>query len=502
MNDRKVVIIGAGLGGLFCAAILSKEGWPVCVLEKHYRAGGGLHTFVRNGFTFDTGMHCLAGFEEGGVLQKLCHYLGVFNKLSFAPYDSDAFDTLYIGSDGARYRFPIGEEAFMAQMIHYFPHQQKQIEKYMSDLASITDPVDMLRLCYNEQAVTYERGLGLESLGHFMEQRFSDSKIIGTLLWNSGLYGGDLDYTPTYLLAVISRIFIKGATRFSNGAQPLADALVEEIRKNGGEVRLKAEVCTVEVGDHKAVTGVRLVSGERIGGTHFISTVHPALSLSWFPQGVFSKAFTNRINEQKHTDSTFYLFIILKPERFPFLNSNLFYANDYKDICKPPLWEESGPSTLMAFTAPSGKEGAFARTLKISSPISFDGFRQWQGTLPGQRGDEYEAYKQKYIQMLLAGALKVFPNLPEAIDTLFAASPITYQYYTGSVDGSNYGFSKDYRSLHFSRLLPRTKLGNFFFSGQNLNMHGIVGVPISAVITCGELIGLKYLLEKINGNRL
>ncbi|MCL2728336.1 MAG: hypothetical protein FWD56_08140, partial [Bacteroidales bacterium] len=233
---------------------------------------------------------------------------------------------------------------------------------------------------------------------------------------------------------------------------------------------------------------------------HFISTVHPKVSLSWFPESSFPKAFTNRISEQKHTCSTFSVFVTLKPSCFPYINSNIFYAHDYMDICRSPLWTDSGPNTLMAFTAPSGKEGDFARTLKISAPISFEPFRRWQGTLPGQRGNEYEERKYQYAEMLLRRAAAILPDLPASIDSLFAASPLTYQHYSGSVDGSSFGFSKDCRNLNFSRLLPRTKIPNFFFSGQNLNMHGILGVPISAVITCGELIGLAHFLKKLERN--
>ena len=497
MNNKRVVVIGAGLGGLFCGAILAKEGWSVQVLEKHYTAGGGLHTFKRNGFAFDTGMHYVAGFEEGGALRKLCAYLGVLNKLDFSPLSADAFDVLRVSSDGAEYGFPIGEDAFVEKMQSYFPHQQAQIKAYVKDLAAITNPVEMLQLRYSERPVTYESGMGIEPLGRFMERHFSEPKLVGALLWNSALYGGNRAFTPAYMHAVVSRFFIKGATRFSKGAQQLADALVQVIEANGGEVRLRVEVCAVELTHNKEVMGVQLTTGERVGGTHFISTVHPEVSLSWFPQSAFPKAFSHRIMEQKHTDSTFSVFATLQAGRFPYINSNIFYARDYVDICSPPVWDESGPNVTMAFTAPSGREGAFARTLKISAPISFGPFSRWQGTLPGQRGSDYEACKCQYADLLLTRAAALFPDLPKAIDSFYAASPLTYQYYTGSKNGSNFGFSKDCRNLHFSRLLPRTKIPNFFFSGQNLNMHGILGVPISAVITCGELIGLEHFLKKL-----
>src|SRR5690606_38609915 len=56
-----IIVIGSGLGGLVCAAILAKEGRKVLVLEKNKQYGGNLQTFVRNRCIFDTGVHYLGG---------------------------------------------------------------------------------------------------------------------------------------------------------------------------------------------------------------------------------------------------------------------------------------------------------------------------------------------------------------------------------------------------------------------------------------------------------
>ena len=50
-----VVIIGSGVGGLCCAALLAKYGYRVIVCESHAIAGGAAHSFERNGYKFDSG---------------------------------------------------------------------------------------------------------------------------------------------------------------------------------------------------------------------------------------------------------------------------------------------------------------------------------------------------------------------------------------------------------------------------------------------------------------
>ena len=63
--NKTAVIVGGGLGGLFTAAILSKEGVKVTVLEKNLNLGGGLQSFKRFGEVYDAGMHILSGMHEG-----------------------------------------------------------------------------------------------------------------------------------------------------------------------------------------------------------------------------------------------------------------------------------------------------------------------------------------------------------------------------------------------------------------------------------------------------
>ncbi|KAG1647285.1 hypothetical protein GQR58_030716 [Nymphon striatum] len=69
--------------------------------------------------------------------------------------------------------------------------------------------------------------------------------------------------------------------------------------------------------------------------------------------------------------------------------------------------------------------------------------------------------------------------------------------YIGCNQGSMYGYVKDANSPLMSFISPRTKIANLYFTGQGLNMHGILGVTISGVVTCSEILGGEYLLNKI-----
>jgi all-trans-retinol 13,14-reductase len=65
-----------------------------------------------------------------------------------------------------------------------------------------------------------------------------------------------------------------------------------------------------------------------------------------------------------------------------------------------------------------------------------------------------------------------------------------------------YGYKKNYDNMIETRILPKTKIENMFLTGQNVNLHGILGVPLSAIITVGTIVGgIDRLVQKINNNQ-
>ena len=44
---------------------------------------------------------------------------------------------------------------------------------------------------------------------------------------------------------------------------------------------------------------------------------------------------------------------------------------------------------------------------------------------------------------------------------------------------------------------PSTRVKGLYLTGQNLNLHGILGVSISALKTCGDILGMDYLVKKV-----
>lgn len=62
-HETDYVVIGSGIGGLSCAALLARYGYSVTVCEAHYHAGGAAHGFEVQGFDFDAGPSFFAGLS-------------------------------------------------------------------------------------------------------------------------------------------------------------------------------------------------------------------------------------------------------------------------------------------------------------------------------------------------------------------------------------------------------------------------------------------------------
>tara|TARA_Y100001968_G_scaffold21904_1_gene17312 strand:+ start:1301 stop:2818 length:1518 start_codon:yes stop_codon:yes gene_type:complete len=70
-----VIVVGGGIAGLTAAALLAHERVPITLLEAHHQTGGCAGTFHRDKYIFDVGATQVAGFEPGGIHDRIFRYL-------------------------------------------------------------------------------------------------------------------------------------------------------------------------------------------------------------------------------------------------------------------------------------------------------------------------------------------------------------------------------------------------------------------------------------------
>lgn len=148
-------------------------------------------------------------------------------------------------------------------------------------------------------------------------------------------------------------------------------------------------------------------------------------------------------------------------------------------------------------TPATSRSSEYADGYSVITYLDYAELSQWENTTVEKRGDEYKAFKQQKAEQLLAAVENRFNGIQAATEAIYTSTPLTWRDYTGTIDGSAYGIMKDYNSPMHSMILPKTKIANLLLTGQNVNLHGILGVTISSILTCGELIDIKQLIGKI-----
>ena len=149
-------------------------------------------------------------------------------------------------------------------------------------------------------------------------------------------------------------------------------------------------------------------------------------------------------------------------------------------------------------TPPDSHQSEYASKALVTAPMSFQMVKKWENTYVGKRGDDYLAWKNEKTEMLLSMVEEMHPGFSDCIEAVNSSSPLTIRDYYGVKEGAICGFSKDCHNIALSQVPVVTKIKNLLLTGQNNNLHGFCGVPLTAINTCEALLGLNYVVDKIN----
>ena len=494
-----VVIIGAGLGGLFTGAILAKEGFSVTILEKNATIGGGLQTFKRFGETFDTGMHVIGGMRPGGNIRKICNYLGITDQVRLQDVDDDCTDRLYFSEDKRYYTLAKGKEGFVNSLAAYFPEEREHLEAYVEAVLALTDQVDLFNLRPSDgtSRLFAHSDSFMMAADAFIASHVENPKLRTILAYMNPLYGGRADQTPAYIHAIISTLYIKGASRFIDGSSHFADTLADSIRAHGGQVLAGDGVAWIEVNDRQ-VDYVRTKSGLQYTADYYISDIHPCTLIRLMDEKAFPKSYRERLNIIPNTHSAFTLYIKLKPNTFPYINHSEYYMTRYADVWNFSRTDRPWPLGFLMMTPPNEDQGEYATKVLVTAPMPFQMVKQWEDTTVGHRGADYEKWKAECARLLLEQLEEMHPGFSEAIEAINTSSPLTIRDYYGVKEGSICGYAKNCQNIILSQVPVVTKIRNLLLTGQNINLHGFCGVPLTAINTCEAILGINYIINKIN----
>jgi len=496
-----VVIVGSGMGGLACAYILSKAGKRVVVLEKNHQIGGNLQVFSREKTIFDTGVHYIGGMDKGQNMYKLFKYFGIIEGLKLIRMDEDGFDHLHFGDETKAYKYGMGYEKFIKNIVADFPDERVAIEKYCELIQQFCAQFPLYQL--KDAEAHYREDHFLEANAKsIIEGITANQRLRDIMSGTNALYAGTIK-TPFYVHALVVNSYIESSWRCVDGGSQIAILMQKRIRHFGGEVLKRTEVVSANYNEDKTVESVNLSDGRKIYGKKFISNAHPKQTIKLFGEDKFLKAYVNRINSLTNTTSCFTLHVAFKEKSFKYLNYNLYQSNQADIWNLTNYKKENWPEGYMLSTPACSKDKVFAEGASIMCYMRFDDVAEWANTHntvvhKTERPEAYEKFKIECAEKILDAVSKQIPNFRDYVKSYYCSTPLTFRDYIGNDDGNMYGVEKDSSDGLKTFINPKTKIPNLYLTGATINLHGILGVGISSLVTCFEFLDKKTLLAEIN----
>lgn len=482
MKKFDVIIIGSGLGGLECGVMLSRKGLSVLILESQHQPGGCMQSYIRKGTAFDTGLHYVGGLQEGEALHDTFKTLGLL-ELPWQKLDSDAFDKVTIA--GETFHFAEGYRNFADTLAERFPNERQALYDYVDMLRTIDE--EQLKALnpqpsQNDSPATLATTMdSLSSINAYqwLHEKFSDELLINVLSGTSLKMELHKDTLPLFTFTHGNSSFIQSSWRLKGDGNMLVEKLISKIKENGGEVICDSKVTELTETEGQLSAAI-CDNGERYEAKWFISNLHPAMTCDLVKESkVMKSIYRRRMTRLQNTFGMFTCSIKLKDNALPYFNHNKFV---YEKANVWELSEENHDGMGILISMPVKGD-----SLDILTPMLWSECKAWENTTVGHRGEDYKAMKQQKAEQCIRLAETQLPDLRHAIDSIHTSTPLTYRDYNNTPEGSAYGIRKDCTMPMMTILTPRTPIPNLLMTGQNLMLHGLHGVTMTALFTCKEI---------------
>ncbi|MCP4655633.1 MAG: NAD(P)/FAD-dependent oxidoreductase [bacterium] len=230
------LIIGSGIGGLFCANKLVQEGLRVLLVEQHYMVGGYCSTFKRKGFVFDAATHFypLLG-NPTTITGKLLTELGINTEwVKMDPVDTFHFP------DGSRFQVPADLDTYRRRLDEEFPHEKENLDRFF---AAVHETYMLGLLCYF-------RGRCLDRLGPWqgmsmleaLDRYIRDRKLKLLLTADCPHWGSPPSRTSFVFDSMLRLSYFLGNYYPVGGSQAFADELARRFEEQGGDILMSSRV--------------------------------------------------------------------------------------------------------------------------------------------------------------------------------------------------------------------------------------------------------------------
>src|SRR5690606_24348831 len=311
--------------------------------------------------------------------------------------------------------------------------------------------------------------------------------------------------TPFYVHALVSKSYIDSAYKCEGGSSRIAKSLWRRRQELGAAVIRREEVVCLHQ-DKGRIVAAETVSGRYFYGNHFISNVHPRQTMQWLDSDLIKPIYRRRLEKIENSIAAFMVNVVLKPGKVAYKNHNIYWNRSEDSLAALNYGKGEWPANYALYYSRDPQQPEFAESVALLTYMHSEETAIWKDSenrtaAAAERTSDYDHYKQTKAHRLLQQVAQHFPEIQQHLHSYNVATPLTFRDYMGTHDGSMYGLMNDVQQPEYTRVPIQTKVPNLLLTGQNVGLHGVLGVSITAVATAGYLLGLEHLVKKINQNR-
>jgi len=492
-NGVRIIVIGAGIGGLTAGALLARRGYQVLILDQALVPGGCASTFKRQGFTFDVGATQVAGLEPGGIHHRIFEELEIELPEATpcdpacAVYLPDETEPINVWRDPQRWQeerqrqFP-GSEPFWELLAKLFeiswqfqsrdPVLPPRNLWDLWQLGSAVRPSTMLTLPYTLLTVGDAlRGYGL-----------ADNLRLRTFLDLQLKLYSQVDAEETALLYAATALSVsqnpQGLFHLKGSMQVLSDRLVAALKQYGGRLLMRHTVEKIQV-ESSGAAGV-VIRNQKTGevwtepadGVVANVTVQNLVQLlgEHAPRG-----YQHRVDKLPLASGAFVVYLGVDEKAIPpDCPPHLQFLYDYEG----PLGENN--SLFVSVSRPGDGRAPEGKATIIAS--SFTDPRTWW------QCQDYEALKRQYTEKAIARLSQYFHLTPATILYTEAATPRTFARFTARDQGIVGGIGQRVSTFGPFGFANRTPIKHLWLVGDSTHPgEGTAGVSYSALTVVRQI---------------
>lgn len=496
MASSKVVVIGAGIGGLTTGALLARRGYDVLVLDQALVPGGCASTFKRRGFTFDVGATQVAGLESGGIHKRIFDELEI-DLPEATPCDPTCAvflpgetEPINVWRDPEKWKaerqqqFP-GSEPFWQLMTTLFEASWKFQSRDpvlpprnvwdLWQLVSAVRPDTLITLPFTFLTV----GDALRGYGLYEDQRLRTFLDLQLKLYSQ------VDGDETALLYAATALGVsqepQGLFHLKGSMQVLSDRLVEALEKYGGKLKMRHTVEQIEVSGGKAIA--LRIRNQKTGKvwTEPADEVVANVTVQNLVKLVGEQApagYKQRVDKLPSASGAFVIYLGVDQSAIPAdCPPHLQFLYDYEGA----IGENN--SLFVSVSHPGDGRAPEGKATIIASSFT-DTRMWWQGSK-----EDYEVLKQRYTEDAIARLGQYFYLKPETIIHQDAATPRTFAHYTGRDQGIVGGIGQRIPTFGPFGFATRTPISQLWLVGDSTHPgEGTAGVSYSALTAVRQIV--------------